>query len=31
VIFHIQPGEVEEMIQRRLEETNCPEEKEIWP
>lgn len=29
-IFHTQPGEVEEMIQRRLEETKCPEEKEIW-
>jgi hypothetical protein len=28
-IFHTRPGEVEEMIQRRLEETNWLKEKEI--
>jgi hypothetical protein len=30
-IFHTRPGEVEEMIQRRLEEKDGLEEKENWP
>jgi hypothetical protein len=29
-IFHTRPGEVEEMIQSRLNERNRPGEKEIW-
>ena len=29
-VFHARPGEVEEMIQRRLEERSWPEEEEIW-
>jgi hypothetical protein len=29
-IFHTRPGEVEEMIQRRLEERSWQEEKENW-
>jgi hypothetical protein len=29
-VFHARPGEVEEMIQRRLEERIWQEEKEIW-
>jgi hypothetical protein len=29
-VFHARPGEVEEMIQRRLEERSWQEEKEIW-
>lgn len=30
-VFHARPGEVEEMIQRRLEERDGLEEEEIWP
>ena len=32
-VFHARPGEVEEMIQRRLEERSGPEEREEgrWP
>jgi len=35
-IFHARPSDVEEMIQRRLEEKNCRkeswhEEEEMWP
>ena len=31
-VFHARPGEVEEMIQRRLEERSWPEEQERrWP
>ena len=32
-VFHTRPGEVEEMIQRRLEERSRPEEREVglWP
>ena len=30
-IFHARPADVEEMIQRRLEERDWLEEKEIWP
>jgi len=29
-VFHARPGEVEEMIQRRLEERSWLEEKENW-
>ena len=29
-VFHARPGEVEEMIQRRLEEKSWPEEEETW-
>ncbi len=29
-VFHARPGEVEEMIQRRLEERSWPEEEETW-
>lgn len=29
-VFHARPGEVEEMIQRRLEERDWLEEKENW-
>jgi hypothetical protein len=29
-VFAARPGEVEEMIQRRLEEKSWPEEKEAW-
>jgi hypothetical protein len=29
-VFHARPADVEEMIQRRLEERNWQEEKEIW-
>jgi hypothetical protein len=30
-VFHAQPGEVEEMIQRRLEEKNWTDEEKLWP
>jgi len=30
-VFHTRPGEVEEMIQRRLGERSLPEEENIWP
>ncbi|MHB8117990.1 MAG: hypothetical protein ACYDHX_04580 [Methanothrix sp.] len=30
-IFLIQPADVEEMIQSRLEERSLPEEENIWP
>ena len=30
-VFHARPGEVDEMIQRRLEERSWTEENELWP
>ena len=30
-VFHARPADVEEMIQRRLEERSLPEEENIWP
>ncbi|MHB8118134.1 MAG: hypothetical protein ACYDHX_05330 [Methanothrix sp.] len=30
-IFLIQPADVEEMIQSRLEERSLPEEEDVWP
>ena len=32
-VFHARPADVEEMIQRRLEESNCHEERKdgLWP
>jgi hypothetical protein len=30
-IFLIRPADVEEMIQRRLEERSLPDEKSFWP
>ena len=30
-IFLIRPADVEEMIQRRLEERDLPEEMDVWP
>ena len=30
-IFLIRPADVEEMIQRRLEERDLPEETDVWP
>jgi hypothetical protein len=30
-VFHTRPGDVEEMIQRRLEERSWIEKREIWP
>jgi hypothetical protein len=29
-VFHARPADVEEMIQRRLEERSLPEETDIW-
>jgi hypothetical protein len=30
-VFHARPGEVDEMIQRRLEEKSVTKESELWP
>ena len=30
-VFHARPGEVDEMLQRRLEERSWIEENELWP
>ena len=30
-VFHARPADVEDMIQKRLEERDLPEETDVWP